>query len=85
MYRVNKQFHFSSSHKLEGLPREHECGYLHGHNYTVEVVLESEELDCFGFVRMSKLHPFQEKFDGLFAHIDGLEAENKRLRERDHE
>lgn len=50
MYRIAKQFAFSASHQLVGLPPEHKCSRLHGHNYLVEVVLAAEDLDDRGFV-----------------------------------
>ena len=50
MYRIQKQFHFSAAHALTLLPKTHPCHRLHGHNYVVEVVLESETLDQYGFV-----------------------------------
>ena len=50
MYTIRKQFHFSASHVLDGLPPEHPCTRLHGHNYIVDIVLESETLDKYGFV-----------------------------------
>lgn len=50
MFTIAKQFHFSASHMLKGLPKGHPCGRLHGHNYVVEVILASEELDMMGFV-----------------------------------
>ncbi|HUM68046.1 MAG TPA: 6-carboxytetrahydropterin synthase, partial [Chloroflexota bacterium] len=39
MYTISKQFHFSASHQLNGLPLEHQCARLHGHNYEVELIL----------------------------------------------
>ncbi|GIK58887.1 MAG: 6-carboxytetrahydropterin synthase QueD [Chloroflexi bacterium] len=50
MYTISKQFHFSASHQLDGLPTEHQCARLHGHNYEVELILQSETLDEYGFV-----------------------------------
>lgn len=50
MYIITKEFHFSASHQLEGLPAEHQCARLHGHNYIVQVVLQSESLNDVGFV-----------------------------------
>ena len=50
MYRIAKQFHFSASHIIAGLPDTHKCSRLHGHNYIVELVLESETLNEFGFI-----------------------------------
>ncbi len=51
MYTIAKRFSFSASHVIGGLPVDHPCGRLHGHNYEVEVVLESADLDAVGFVR----------------------------------
>ena len=50
MFRIAKQFAFSASHQLYGLPEGHQCMRLHGHNYLVEVVLASPTLDDRGFV-----------------------------------
>jgi 6-pyruvoyltetrahydropterin/6-carboxytetrahydropterin synthase len=50
VYRIAKTFHFSASHVIEGLPESHPCGRLHGHNYEVTLVLESDRLDRVGFV-----------------------------------
>ena len=50
MYRISKQFHFSAAHVLSQLPESHPCSRLHGHNYVVEVVLESAVLDHNSFV-----------------------------------
>lgn len=51
MFRISKEFHFSASHQLKGLPEDHPCARLHGHNYIVVVELESEALNHVGFVR----------------------------------
>ena len=51
MFEISKQFAFSASHQLEGLAEDHPCARLHGHNYVVELVLRSGELDAAGFVR----------------------------------
>lgn len=48
-FRIRKSFEFSASHRLEGLPPEHPCSRLHGHNYSVALEL-SGELDEVGFV-----------------------------------
>jgi len=49
-YRISKRMEFSASHVLSGLPAEHKCGRLHGHNYAVEIEIEAEQLDDTGFV-----------------------------------
>lgn len=51
MYRITKEFHFSASHQLHGLPEDHPCARFHGHNYIVEVELASDQLNPVGFVR----------------------------------
>lgn len=51
MYTITKEFEFSASHQLAGLPDGHPCGRLHGHNYKVTVELQTETLNAVGFVR----------------------------------
>ena len=51
MYIIAKQYHFSASHILHGLPADHPCSRMHGHNYIVEVILQSASLNENGFVR----------------------------------
>lgn len=51
MYTIHKEYHFSASHQLPQLPDDHPCSRLHGHNYVVEVELQSETLNAHGFVR----------------------------------
>ncbi len=51
MYKISKQFSFSASHILEGLPQDHPCTRLHGHNYIVTVHLQSETMNENGFVK----------------------------------
>lgn len=50
MYSIMKEFSFSGSHQLIGLPEDHPCSRLHGHNWRVRVEL-SEQPDNIGFVR----------------------------------
>jgi 6-pyruvoyltetrahydropterin/6-carboxytetrahydropterin synthase len=51
MYKISKQFSFSASHILEGLPHEHPCSRLHGHNYVITVHLKAKEPNNVGFIR----------------------------------
>ena len=51
MYTIAKRFAFSASHIIGGLPTDHPCGRLHGHNYEIEVILQAQALDAAGFVR----------------------------------
>ena len=50
MFTVSKRFSFSASHVLVGLGDDHPCSRLHGHNYEIEVLAASAELDQRGFV-----------------------------------
>ncbi len=34
---ISKDFNFSASHRLNGLPEGHQCSRLHGHNYRVRL------------------------------------------------
>lgn len=68
MFEIGKRFSFSASHRLEGLPRGHKCGRMHGHNYDVEVILAREELDAHGFVvDYGELTRFKDYID---RHLD---------------
>ncbi|WSQ13230.1 6-carboxytetrahydropterin synthase [Streptomyces sp. NBC_01231] len=53
MLSITKEFHFSASHQLSGLPPDHQCGRLHGHNYVVMLELSGHPdlLAEVGFVR----------------------------------
>ena len=69
MYTISKKFTFSASHHFETLPAEHPCSRLHGHNYTVELVLQSETLNEHGFViDFGELAPFEEYLAQNFDH-----------------
>lgn len=68
-YEIQKEFHFSASHQLQGLPEGHQCGRLHGHNYIVVVVLGSNELNEHGFVvDYGELKPFKKYIDDVMDH-----------------
>ena len=65
-YTIKKTFSFSSSHQLTGLPPDHQCARLHGHNYKVEIVLSSSTLNDVGFiVDYGELRPFGRIIDLL--------------------
>jgi len=67
-WTIAKEFAFSASHVLEGLPDGHQCGRLHGHNYLVELELAAEQLDDRGFVvDYGDLAPFKQWLD---EHLD---------------
>ncbi len=69
MYTIIKQFSFSASHVLDHLSEGHPCARLHGHNYIVELVLQSTELNADGFVRdYNHLAPFKHLIDEKLDH-----------------
>jgi 6-pyruvoyltetrahydropterin/6-carboxytetrahydropterin synthase len=71
MYVIRKQFKFSAAHHLAGLPDDHPCSRPHGHNYTVEVVLNSKDLNDVGFVRDYRNLDILKKFiDQNWDHRD---------------
>lgn len=68
MFTVSKDFAFSASHQLSGLPEEHQCARLHGHNYVVRVELTGPEVDRVGFVLdYGELAPIKDLID---THLD---------------
>ena len=68
-YTISKRFDFSASHVLHGLPTDHQCARLHGHNYSVEVTLQADQLDDRGFViDYGDLVPFKRYIDATFDH-----------------
>ena len=68
MHRIGKRFSFSASHVIGGLPADHPCARLHGHNYEVEVILQSPTLDAVGFVR--DFHELSALRDFINATLD---------------
>ncbi|MEM7293763.1 MAG: 6-carboxytetrahydropterin synthase QueD [Pseudomonadota bacterium] len=69
MFRIRKEFHFSASHQLLGLPDDHPCARLHGHNYVVTVELVANKLNEHGFVRDYRdLDAFKQYLHDEFDH-----------------
>lgn len=69
MYSVRKEFAFSASHCLEGLPDGHPCSRTHGHNYVVTVELTSAKLNPTGFVvDYRALEPIKKYIDSKLDH-----------------
>lgn len=74
MYEISKDFAFSASHTLTGLPDDHPCARLHGHNFVVRLFLGSEVLDDVGFVMdyraLDEFKQFLDTFD--HRHLNDL-------------
>lgn len=69
MFRISKEFHFSASHQLTGLPGGHQCGRLHGHNYTVKVEFAGSKLNRHGFlIDYGEMKFIQKYLDENFDH-----------------
>lgn len=68
-YRIGKRFSFDAAHHLPGLPQEHKCARVHGHTYTVEVVLTADRLSPPGFVTdFGDLVPLRHYIDTTLDH-----------------
>lgn len=71
MFTISKEFHFSASHRLNGLADGHPCGRTHGHNYIVRVVLSSDRVNAQGFVQdYGDLKPIATYIDEHLDHRD---------------
>jgi len=69
MFTISKEFSFDASHILQGMPKGHKCGRLHGHTYTVIVELKSEGLSQEGFVQdYNDLDPIKQFIDLYLDH-----------------
>lgn len=68
-FTISKDFTFSASHQLTGLPEDHPCSRLHGHNFVVRLSLASDTLDEVGFVLdYNDLRDFGNWLDYSFDH-----------------
>lgn len=69
MFTITKEFHFSASHQLFDLPEGHQCARLHGHNYIVQLVLQSTTVNDIGFVRdYGDMKEFGDYIDNTYDH-----------------
>lgn len=69
MFTISKEFHFSASHILSGLPDGHPCARMHGHNYVIVVEMSSTELNDVGFVKdYRELEPIKKWIDTYLDH-----------------
>lgn len=67
-YAIAKTFRFSAAHHLPQLAEGHPCRNVHGHNFTVTLVLSAHGLDSDGFVLdYGDLAPFKRYVD---RHLD---------------
>lgn len=65
---ISKDFAFSASHQLEGLPEDHQCSRLHGHNYIFRVTITGEVVEPGFVVDYAELSPIKDWIDGTLDH-----------------
>ena len=66
---IGKRFTFEAAHRLGGLPEGHKCRRLHGHSYTVEVVLAADELSGPGLAAdFAVLDVFRDHLAAAYDH-----------------
>lgn len=63
MYRVKKRLEIAGAHRLS-LDYESKCSNVHGHNWIIEIYMQSKELNKNGMV-MDFTHIKQEIHDAL--------------------
>lgn len=68
-YSIEKDFAFSASHVLTGLPDGHQCGRLHGHNYVIRLRVSGDRLLDVGFLfDYGDMKPFGRFVDDTLDH-----------------
>ena len=70
LFRIHKEFAFSASHRLTGLPPEHQCSRLHGHNYVVRLALAGPLVEPGFVVDYGDLQWFGAFVDERLDHRD---------------
>lgn len=50
MTKITKRYSFEAAHWLPGVPPEHKCSRMHGHNYEIEVTCGGPVDGMTGFV-----------------------------------
>lgn len=70
MYRIGKKFTFDAAHAVPAAADERHCPPgLHGHTYTIGVVLAAEQLEQPGFViDFAALNPFARHLNEVLDH-----------------
>jgi 6-pyruvoyltetrahydropterin/6-carboxytetrahydropterin synthase len=65
---IAKDFEFAASHRLEGLPADHPCSRLHGHNYVVRVTITGEVVEPGFVIDYRRLSAVKDILDRQFDH-----------------
>ena len=66
MYDIDIQSEFSAAHRLEGY--DGNCSSLHGHNWTVQATVTSENLDSTGIAVDFRV--LKKEIDSIIAELD---------------
>ena len=75
---LRKTFQFEAAHLLHHLPKDHKCRRLHGHSFSVEIVVEGPCDPALGWVMdyadISKaFRPLWEQLDHYYLNeVEGL-------------
>ncbi len=67
---ISKDFEFSASHRLSGLPEEHQCARLHGHNYVVRITVRGTVVEPGFVIDYGDLAPVKTWIDATLDHRD---------------
>lgn len=76
---LRKSFQFEAAHLLPGLPRTHKCRRLHGHSFSVEIVVAGDCDPKLGWLMdyadiTKAFRPLWEKLDHRYLNeVRGLE------------
>lgn len=65
---IAKDFAFSASHQLDGLPPEHQCSRLHGHNYIFRIEITGRVVDPGFVIDYAELSPIKKWIDDNLDH-----------------
>jgi 6-pyruvoyltetrahydropterin/6-carboxytetrahydropterin synthase len=68
MNTISKEFHFSASHLLAGLPKEHPCARLHGHNYVLTMYFRGKPNEVGFVIDYRDLEPVKKYVDEKLDH-----------------
>lgn len=68
MHTISKEFHFSASHALLGLPVDHPCSALHGHNYIIRVFFRGPVNEKGFVIDYNDLKPIGKWIDEYLDH-----------------
>ncbi len=69
MFTLTKSFHFAAAHRL--MHYEWACRFVHGHNFTVTVTIQSENIitqDTWFIIDHKALKPFKDHIQKQYDH-----------------